>query len=117
MIAISTAAGVPWPLTSAISMPQLAVGQREEVVVVAAGPLRRLVVGGQVDRRDRRHRLRQERPLDVGDHLHFAVDGLVRLASARSERTRLCVARPNRLLIQTISGNCLPVEGGRLACA
>ena len=52
----------------------LAVGEREEVVVVAARPLRRLVVGGQVEGRDRREHLGQQRALDVGDDLQLALD-------------------------------------------
>ena len=53
------------------------VRQREEVVIVAAGPPRRAVVRRQLQGGNLGQDLRQERPLDVGDHLELALDDLV----------------------------------------
>ncbi len=54
-----------------------AVGQREEVVVVAAGPLRGLVVRRPGRGSGSRGSLRQERALEVGDDLQLALDDVV----------------------------------------
>ena len=37
VMAIMTAAGVPWPLTSAMRMPHWSSGEGEKVIVIAAG--------------------------------------------------------------------------------
>ena len=57
--------------------PPPSIGKREEVVVVAAGPLRRLVVRRQLEVGDLGQDLGQERALDVGDHLELVLDDLV----------------------------------------
>ena len=73
--------------------PPAALGKLEEVVVVAASPLRGLVMGSQLQARDLRQLPGQERPLDVGHDLELALDHLVGLLQLLAENQILrCAA-------------------------
>ena len=55
-------------------------GQRKEIVIVAAGPFRRLIVGGKVQGWHARKFGRKQRPLDLADGFHFVVQGTIGFA-------------------------------------
>jgi hypothetical protein len=86
---MSTAAGVPWPQTSAMREAPLAFGEREDVVVVAAGASGGLVVGGDIEVLDRRQLGGQQRPLDLGDGPQLGVHLLVGLVELALEHERV----------------------------
>ena len=68
---------------------ELAVGQLEEVVVVAAGPVRRPAVRGHVQPRHHRHRRRQQALLEFADGPQFVVRLVVLLPQLVAQHQRL----------------------------
>ena len=92
------------------------IGQGEEVVVVAAGPARGLVGGGEAEVRDGGDVRGQQRALDCGDGVELAFDegeGFAKffledeVAGGAAEQ----VAHPDAV------GQHLVVEGGRVSAA
>ena len=74
--AITSAAGTPLSVTSPITRPTRAVGQRDEVVEVAADLARRPVVGGDLPARQVGQRAGQEVLLDQPGDLQLLLEAL-----------------------------------------
>jgi hypothetical protein len=87
-MAMKTAAGVPWPETSAMN---------------SAGAGAGLIPGGNVEAGNLGQLRRQERALDVADNLKLAIEGFERIGKLVTEDKRACAPAEQ---------SALPVENG-----